>query len=219
MISRRSLTPWSDAIVTGRPPFAGCARKICCDRRKSCFLCRAKACNEFWDDIIDIYSALETLSLLREKSAYWESDCGSDPETFFCEMAFVLKNGWHSNTCRRAATYGMMPIQTSTVAEMAGDGRLNQCAAAKIWLCRDKQVVCSMAFKDMGTRKYVKWFTSRGYDRERVDGSTLDDSSVADIVETALAMQIATMHGHNFSRMGCTLCFANWLVSSIEEIV
>ena len=74
-----------------------------------------------------------------------------------------------------------------------------------------------MAFKDMGTRAYVKWFTSHGYDRERVDGSTLDDNSVADIVETALAMQIATMHGHDFSRMGCTLCFANWLVNSIEE--
>ena len=111
----------------------------------------------------------------------------------------------------------MMPIQISTVAEMAGNGLLNQCAAAKMWFCKDKQDLCSMAFEDLGTRIYVEWFTQHGYDRERVDGSTLDDSGVAEIVETALSMHIATMHGHDFSRMGSTLAFANWLVNSLLE--
>ena len=74
-----------------------------------------------------------------------------------------------------------------------------------------------MAFKDMGTQAYVMWYSSQGYDRERADGTALDDNAIADIVETALAMQIATMQGHDFSSMGCTLCFANWLVNSIER--
>ena len=59
--------------------------------RKKRFLCKAEGCIEFWDDIIDIYSAFETLSLLREKDEPWRSDCGDDPETFFCEMTHVLK--------------------------------------------------------------------------------------------------------------------------------
>ena len=210
-------TPWSDAIATGHPPYAVCAGKLCCGRRKKCFLCKAEDCIEFWDDIIDTYSAFETLSWLRERNGAWRADCGDDPETFFCEMTHVQKNGRHANACRRAATYGMMPIQTSIVAELAGNGLLNQCAAVKMWFCSEKQMLCSMAFEDLGTRRYVKWFTQCGYDRERVDGSMLDDNGVAEIVETALAMQVATMHGRDFSRMGCTLCFADWLVSSIEE--
>ena len=60
--------------------------------------------------------------------------------------------------------------------------------------------------------------TKRGFDKERVDGTLVEDNGIAEIVETALALHIATIHGHNFSTMGNTLEFANWLVASLGEL-
>ena len=77
----------------------------------------------------------------------------------------------------------------------------------------------SMAFEDLGVRKYAQWFDTGGFNSNRTDGTVRRKHEASGLVVTALAMQIATMRGQDFTGIGCTLGCAIWLVDNIQSYV
>ena len=76
-----------------------------------------------------------------------------------------------------------------------------------------------MAFEDLGVQKYAQWFDTGGFNSNRTDGTVRRKHEASGLVVTALAMQIATMRGQDFTETGCTLWCAIWLFDNIQSYV
>ena len=174
-------------------------------------MCQADARIEYWDELECAMAVFgEQLKLLKATTRYWWADCGENPELFFNQMADVLKEGEGASPRLLASNWGAVPIMPDEVMDMAANGLLNKCASVRSWFCVKRRTMCLIAYRDLGQRHYMDWFVRMGFDTEASNGTTLSATKIADIVETALALQVVTEHGFDLSSMGDTEIFANW---------